>query len=75
MRQKTDLEVAQLLNTMREGNQLVPQDIQILQNRLLQNSNNVNLVDINLGYVPHFYTTREEGNLHILEFSKDCLVI
>lgn len=75
MRQKTDLEFGQLLNTMREGNQLVPQDIQILQNRLLQKSNNVNLVDINLGYVPYFYTTREEGNLHILEFSKDCLVI
>lgn len=64
MRQKNDLEFAQLLKRMREGNQLVPQDIQILQNRLLQNSNDVNLVDSNLDCVPHLYTTREECNLH-----------
>lgn len=64
MRQKNDLEFAQLLNRMREGNQLVPQDIQILRNRLLQNSNNVNLVDSNLDCLPHLYTTREECNLH-----------
>lgn len=64
MRQKNDLEFAQLLNRMREGNQLVPQDIQILQNRLLQNSNDVNLVESNLDGVPHLYTTREECNLN-----------
>lgn len=64
LRQKNDLEFAQLLNRMREGNQLVPQDIQILRNRLLQNSNNVNLVDSNLDCLPHLYTTREECNLH-----------
>lgn len=36
MRQKNDLEFAQLLNRTREGNQLVPRDIQTLQSRLLQ---------------------------------------
>lgn len=64
MRQKNDLEFAQLLNRMRERNQLVPQDIQILQNRLLQNSNDVNLVDSNVDCVLYLYTTREECNLH-----------
>lgn len=33
MRQKNDLEFAQLLNRMREGNQLVPQDIDLYTTR------------------------------------------
>lgn len=64
MRKKNDLEFAQLLIRMREENQLVPHDIQILQNRLLQNSNDANLVDSNLDCVPLLYTTWEECNLH-----------
>lgn len=64
MRKRNDLEFAHLLKRMREGNQLVPQDIQILQNRLLQKSNDVNLVDSNLDCVPHLYNKREECNLH-----------
>lgn len=62
MRQKDDKSFAQLLNRLREGNHMIPQDIQILQSRLLNAPNAIHPPDLDL--IPHLFTTRAECDLH-----------
>lgn len=62
MRQKDDKSFAQLLNRLREGNHMIPQDIQILQSRLLTAPNAIHPPDLDL--IPHLFTTRAECDLH-----------
>lgn len=62
MRQKDDKSFAQLLNRLREGKHMIPQDIQILQSRLLTAPNAIHPPDLDL--IPHLFTTRAECDLH-----------
>lgn len=59
---KNDKSFAQLLNRLREGNHMIPQDIQILQSRLLTAPNAIHPPDLDL--IPHLFTTRAECDLH-----------
>ena len=61
MRQKDDLSFAQMLNRLREGNQL-SEDIDVLKLRQLTTTtdSDTSLVD----NLPHLYTKRVEGSLH-----------
>ena len=62
MRQKDDFAFAQLLNRLREGNHIIPQDIQVLQSRLLTATDESHAQ--NLSLIPHLFTTRFECDMH-----------
>ena len=64
MRQKDDLSFAELLNRLRKGNHMIPEDIQVLQSRVLKGDR---AVDGDLTCMPHLFTSREESNLHNLQ--------
>lgn len=54
MRQRDDLEFAQLLNRLREGNHLIPEDIDKLKTRITVKRN----LSASAQKLPHLYTTR-----------------
>lgn len=54
MRQRDDLEFAQLLNRLREGNHLIPEDIDKLKTRITVKEN----LSASAQKLPHLYTTR-----------------
>ena len=62
MRQKDDLVFAQLLNRLREGNHLIPEDIDLLKTRLLTSSAGDVIPDVD--NLPHLFTKRDESSLH-----------
>ena len=62
MRQKDDLIFAQLLNRLREGNHVIPGDIDILKTSLLTSSAGDAMPDVD--NLPHLFTKRDESSLH-----------
>lgn len=62
MRQKDYKSFTQLLNRLEEGNHMIPQDIQILQSRLLTEPNVIHPPDLDL--IPYLFTTLAECDLH-----------
>lgn len=65
MRQRDDLEFAQLLSRLREGNHLIPEDIDKLKTRITVKGN----LSASAQTLPHLYTTRaalKEHNMEVL---------
>ena len=63
MRQKDDLEFAQLLNRLREGNHMIPEDIEKLKSRITGKEH----LSESARKLPHLYTTRAASAEHNLE--------
>lgn len=63
MRQRDDLEFAQLLNRLREGNHLIPEDIDKLKTRITVKGN----LSASAQKLPHLYTTRAASTEHNME--------
>lgn len=63
MRQRDDLEFAQLLNRLREGNHLIQEDIDKLKTRITVKGN----LSASAQKLPHLYTTRAASTEHNME--------
>lgn len=63
MRQRDDLEFAQLLNRLREGKRLIPEDIDKLKTRITVKGN----LSASAQKLPHLYTTRAASTEHNME--------
>lgn len=63
MRQKDDLEFAQLLNRLREGMQIIPEDIDKLKSRIAEKGK----LFASAQKLPHLYTTRVASSEHNME--------
>lgn len=66
MRQRDDLEFAQLLNRLREGKHKIPEDIEKLKSRITAKEE----LSVSAQKLPHLYTTRaasSEHNMEVLE--------
>lgn len=63
MRQRDDLEFAQLLNRLREGKRLIPEDIDKLKTRITVKGN----LSASAQKLPNLYTTRAASTEHNME--------
>lgn len=63
MRQRDDLEFAQLLNRLREGKHLIPEDIDKLKTRITVKGN----LSASAQKLSHLYTTRAASTEHNME--------
>lgn len=63
MRQRDDLEFAQLLNRLREGKQKIPEDIEKLKSRITAKGE----LSSSAQKLPHLYTTRAASSEHNME--------
>lgn len=63
MRQRDDLEFAQLLNRLREGKRLIPEDIDKLKTRITVKGN----LSASAQKLSHLYTTRAASTEHNME--------
>lgn len=59
MKQKDDLEFPQLLNRLREGMQIIPEDIYKLKSRIAEKGK----LSASAQKLPHLYTTRAHQNI------------
>lgn len=63
MKQKDDLEFPQLLNRLREGMQIIPEDIYKLKSRIAEKGK----LSASAQKLPHLYTTRAASSEHNME--------